>query len=54
MLCSHMSGAKRRVRFQAPDRLTDRTDALATVPGEDRTELPVRALQKHLREVGPR
>lgn len=46
-----MSGEKRRVQFRAPDRLIERTDALATVLGEDRTDILVRALREYLREA---
>ena len=32
-----MNTEKKRVQFRAPNRLIDRTDALADVLGEDRT-----------------
>jgi hypothetical protein len=43
-----MSSEKKRVQFRAPHRLIDRTDALAAVLGEDRTDLLVRALREYL------
>ena len=46
-----MSSDKRRVQFRAPDRLIDRTDALADVLGEDRTAILVTALREYLQEA---
>lgn len=46
-----MSSDKRRVQFRAPERLIDRTDALARVLGEDRTDILVTALREYLREA---
>lgn len=46
-----MSSDKRRVQFRAPDRLIDRTDALAAVLGEDRTDILVSALREYLHEA---
>ena len=46
-----MSSDKKRVQFRAPYRLIDRADALATVLGEDRTDLLVTALREYLREA---
>lgn len=46
-----MSTDKRRVQFRAPERLIERTDALAAVLGEDRTDLLVRALREYLQNV---
>jgi predicted transcriptional regulator len=46
-----MSSDKRRVQFRAPDRLIDRADALATVLGEDRTDVLVTALREYLQEA---
>jgi len=46
-----MSSEKRRVQFRAPERLVDRTDALATVLGEDRTDILVTALREYLQEA---
>jgi len=46
-----MSTDKRRVPFRAPERLIDRTDALAAVLGEDRTDLLVTALRESLQDV---
>lgn len=46
-----MSVDKRRVQFRAPERLIDRTDALATVLGEDRTDVLVTALREYLQEA---
>jgi len=46
-----MSSEKRRVQFRAPDRLIDRTDALAAVLGEDRTDILVTALREYLHDA---
>lgn len=46
-----MSSDKRRVQFRAPDRLIDRTDALADVLGENRTDILVTALREYLQEA---
>lgn len=46
-----MSTDKKRVQFRAPHRLIDRTDALATVLGEDRTDVLVTAIREYLQEA---
>jgi predicted transcriptional regulator len=46
-----MSTDKKRVQFRAPDRLIDRADALATVLGEDRTDVLVTALREYLQDA---
>ena len=46
-----MSTEKKRVQFRAPNRLIDRTDALATVLGEDRTDVLVTALREYLQDA---
>lgn len=46
-----MSADKKRVQFRAPDRLIDRADALATVLGEDRTDVLVTALREYLQDA---
>ena len=46
-----MSSDKKRVQFRAPHRLIDRTDALADVLGEDRTDILVSALREYLQEA---
>jgi len=46
-----MSSEKKRVQFRAPHRLIDRADALATVFGEDRTDVLVTALREYLQEA---
>ena len=46
-----MSSDKKRVQFRAPHRLIDRTDALADVLGEDRTDILVTALREYLQEA---
>lgn len=46
-----MSSDKRRVQFRAPNRLIDRTDALADVLGEDRTDILVTALREYLQDA---
>jgi len=46
-----MSTDKKRVQFRAPDRLIDRADALATVLGEDRTDILVTALREYLQDA---
>lgn len=46
-----MSSNKKRVQFRAPHRLIDRTDALAAVLGEDRTDVLVTALREYLQEA---
>ena len=46
-----MSSDKKRVQFRAPHRLIDRTDALAEVLGEDRTDILVTALREYLQEA---
>jgi metal-responsive CopG/Arc/MetJ family transcriptional regulator len=46
-----MTSDKKRVQFRAPHRLIDRTDALAEVLGEDRTDVLVTALREYLQEA---
>jgi len=46
-----MSSDKKRVQFRAPNRLIDRTDALADVLGEDRTDVLVTALREYLQDA---
>lgn len=46
-----MSSDKKRVQFRAPHRLIDRTDALASVLGRDRTDVLVTALREYLQEA---
>lgn len=46
-----MSTEKKRVQFRAPHRLIDRTDALAAVLGEDRTDILVTALREYLQDA---
>ncbi|EMA47300.1 hypothetical protein [Halobiforma nitratireducens] len=46
-----MSSEKKRVQFRAPHRLIDRTDALADVLGEDRTDILVTALREYLQDA---
>lgn len=46
-----MSSDKKRVQFRAPHRLINRTDALADVLGEDRTDILVTALREYLQEA---
>jgi len=46
-----MSTDKKRVQFRAPNRLIDRTDALAAVLGEDRTDILVTALREYLQDT---
>ncbi|WP_254535988.1 hypothetical protein [Halomarina litorea] len=46
-----MSSEKKRVQFRAPGRLVDRADALASVLGEDRTDVLVTALREYLQEA---
>lgn len=46
-----MSSEKKRVQFRAPHRLIDRTDALASVLGEDRTDVLVTALREYLQDA---
>ncbi|QKY15608.1 hypothetical protein [Halorubrum sp. CBA1229] len=46
-----MGSDKKRVQFRAPHRLIDRTDALAAVLGEDRTDILVTALREYLQET---
>jgi predicted transcriptional regulator len=46
-----MSSDKKRVQFRAPHRLIDRTDALAAVFGEDRTNILLTALREYLQEA---
>jgi len=46
-----MSTDKKRVQFRAPNRLIDRTDALAAVLGEDRTDILVTALREYLQDA---
>jgi len=46
-----MSSDKKRVQFRAPHRLIDRTDALADVLGEDRTDILLTALREYLQEA---
>nr|WP_256302026.1 hypothetical protein [Haloarchaeobius salinus] len=41
----------KRVQFRAPNRLIDRTDALAAAFGEDRTDILVTALSEYLKET---
>lgn len=46
-----MGTNKKRVQFRAPHRLVDRADALATVLGEDRTDVLVDALREYLQDA---
>jgi hypothetical protein len=46
-----MSSDKKRVQFRAPHRLIDRTDALADVLGEDRTDILLTALREYLQDT---
>jgi metal-responsive CopG/Arc/MetJ family transcriptional regulator len=46
-----MNSEKKRVQFRAPHRLINRTDALADVLGEDRTDILVTALREYLQEA---
>jgi len=46
-----MSTDKKRVQFRAPDRLIDRTDALAAVLEEDRTDILITALREYLQDA---
>lgn len=46
-----MGSDKKRVQFRAPHRLIDRTDALAAVLGEDRTDVLITALREYLQET---
>mgnify|MGYP006278886499 CR=1 FL=1 len=46
-----MGGDKKRVQFRAPHRLIDRTDTLADVLGEDRTDILVTALREYLQDA---
>lgn len=46
-----MSMDKKRVQFRAPNQLIDRTDALAAVLGEDRTDILVTALREFLHDA---
>lgn len=46
-----MRNDERRVQFRAPNRLIDRTDALADVLGEDRTDILVTALREYLQDA---
>jgi len=46
-----MSTDKKRVQFRAPNRLINRTDALAAVLGEDRTDILVTALREYLQDT---
>lgn len=46
-----MSTEKKRVQFRAPNRLINRTDALAAVLGEDRTDILVTALRAYLQDA---
>ena len=46
-----MSSDKKGVQFRAPHRLIERTDALAVVLGEDRTDILVDALRAYLNEA---
>ena len=46
-----MGSEKKRVQFRAPHRLVDRTDALADVLGEERTDILVRALREYMQEA---
>ncbi len=46
-----MSSEKKRVQFRAPNRLINRTDALAAVLGEDRTDILVTALREYLQDA---
>jgi hypothetical protein len=45
------SGNTKRIQFRAPRQLIKRTDALADVLGEDRTDILVTALQKYLQKT---
>lgn len=46
-----MGSEKKRVQFRAPQRLIERTDALADVLGEDRTGILVTALREYLQDA---
>jgi len=46
-----MSTDKKRVQFRAPNRLINRANALATVLGEDRTDILVTALREYLQDA---
>ena len=46
-----MGSDRRQVQFRAPNRLIDRTDALADVLGEDRTDILVTALREYLQDA---
>jgi hypothetical protein len=46
-----MSSDRKRVQFRAPHRLIERADALATVLGEDRTDILVSALREYLHDA---
>ena len=46
-----LSSEKKRVQFRAPNRLINRTDALAAVLGEDRTDILVTALREYLQDA---
>jgi len=46
-----IGGEKKRVQSRTPHRLVDRTDALANVLGEDRTDILVTALREYLQEA---
>lgn len=39
---------RKRVQFRAPEKLIDRTDVLASVLGEDRTDILIDALRDYL------
>lgn len=45
------SGNTKRIQFRAPRQLIKRTDALADVLGEDRTDILVTALEKYLQKT---
>jgi len=46
-----LSNDKKRVQFRAPNRLINRTDALAAALGEDRTDILVTALREYLQDA---
>ncbi|ELZ57697.1 MULTISPECIES: hypothetical protein [Halorubrum] len=46
-----MGSDKKRVQFRAPHRLVNRTDALADVLGEDRTDVLITALREYLQSA---
>lgn len=46
-----MGTDEKRVQFRVPRRLIDRTDALATVLGENRTDILVTALREYVQDA---